>query len=204
MGADAGRLTALGDCPSDGTPMRRLLFIALNVFGGCVCDRPRFVEASDDPTDDARAYRGGDQMRRREFVAVLGGAALARPSIGRAQQLHRSARVGILAGGSPPKDFPPWAEFEQGFRELGYIQAQNLILEGRFAGGDLERLPTLAAELVAMKVDVIVVLGPAPMRAAQVAAAASDIPIVMFAGSSDPIGEGFIGSFAGREEILRG
>jgi len=134
-------------------------------------------------------------MQRREFIAAIGGATFAWPRTGRTQQLPRSKRVGILAAGaSALKDYPPWAEFEQGIRELGYIQGRNLVLEGRFAEGDLERLPTLAAELAAMKVDVIVILGPAPMRAAK--AAAADIPIVMVAGSSDTIGEGFIASFA--------
>jgi putative ABC transport system substrate-binding protein len=75
-------------------------------------------------------------------------------------------RVGILAAPQPPlKDDPLWAAFEEGFRDLGYIQGQNLVLEGRFAGGDLGRLPALAAELSAIKVDVMVVFGPAPKRA---------------------------------------
>src|SRR5882724_11216242 len=143
--------------------------------------------------------RRGDRMRRREFIMSHGGAAVALAwlPIGRAQQLHRSYRVGVLAAGPLPlKDYLPWEEFEQGFRELGYIQGRNLVLERRFSGGDSERLPAFAAELAAMKVDVIVVLGPAPMRAAKAAAAASEIPIVMVAGSSDPVGEGFIASFA--------
>ncbi|HET6840499.1 MAG TPA: ABC transporter substrate binding protein, partial [Candidatus Angelobacter sp.] len=64
----------------------------------------------------------------------------------------------------------------------------------RFAEGDLERLPAMAAELVGMNVDVIVVMGPAPMQAAK--AATTKIPIVMDAGSIDPVGEGLIASFA--------
>jgi len=81
-----------------------------------------------------------------------------------------------------------------GLSELGYVEGKNLTLEARFAAGDLDRLPLLAAELAAMNVDVIVVIGPAPMRAAK--SAAQGIPIVMVAGSSDPVAEGLIASFA--------
>src|SRR5712672_62130 len=72
--------------------------------------------------------------------------------------------------------------------------SRNLIFEHRFAEGDLERLLAMAAELVEMNVDVIVVMGPAPMQAAK--AATTKIPIVMDAGSIDPVGEGLIASFA--------
>jgi putative tryptophan/tyrosine transport system substrate-binding protein len=132
-------------------------------------------------------------MRRREVIALVGGAA-ALPLAGRAQSV-KSHRVGALAGGFPPRPGDPiWAAFTEGFRELGYVEGRNLVLEGRFAAGNLERLPALARELAALKVEAIVVFGPAPMRAAQ--AATRDIPIVMAAGSSDPVAEGYIASFA--------
>jgi putative ABC transport system substrate-binding protein len=108
-------------------------------------------------------------------------------------KLHR---VGWLSPGltADPK-FPLWVAFMEGFRDLGYVEGQNLMLEGRFAGGDLERLPVLARELVAMSIEVLVVFGPTPMRAAQ-AAAQGVVPIVMVAGSSDPVAEGYVASFA--------
>jgi putative tryptophan/tyrosine transport system substrate-binding protein len=133
-------------------------------------------------------------MRRRAFFVLIGATA-AWPLTVHAQQPSKSYRVGVLAaGGSNTPDLPLWAAFAQGFRDLGYIEGRNLVLEGRFAEGSLDRLPALVAELAALKVDVIVVFGPAPVAAAK--AMAAGIPIVMVAGSSDPIGEGLIASFA--------
>jgi putative ABC transport system substrate-binding protein len=139
------------------------------------------------------SFEGKEPMRRRQFITALAGAA-AWPCAARAQQPTKLHRAGVLAAGAPPTTDPLWMAFKQGFRDVGYTEGQNLLLEPRFASGDLDRLPALLAELVAMKVEVIVVLGPAPMRVAK--AGAQNIPIVMVAGSSDPIGEGFIQSFA--------
>jgi putative ABC transport system substrate-binding protein len=82
----------------------------------------------------------------------------------------------------------------EGLRALGYIEGQNLNIERRYAAGHLERLPDLAAELARMPVDVIVVAGPTPVRAAM--SATTRIPIVMIVGSSDPVGEGLVKSLA--------
>jgi putative tryptophan/tyrosine transport system substrate-binding protein len=79
--------------------------------------------------------------------------------------------------------------FHQSLRDLGYVEGHNLTLEPRQAGGHLERLPALAAELVRSEPDVIVALGPSALRAAQ--QATRTIPIVMLV-SSDPIGAGFV------------
>ena len=95
----------------------------------------------------------------------------------------------------PPKpDDPAWIAFQQGFRDLGYIEGQNITFESRFAAGDLGRLSGMAAELAAMAVDAITIFGPGPMRAA--AAVKPAVPIVMVASSSDPVGEGYIASFS--------
>src|SRR5262245_11474174 len=134
-------------------------------------------------------------MRRREFVAMLG-AGIAWPLVAHAQT-RKLYRIGVLAPGYPhhPRlSRPAWDAFEQGLRELGYVEGQNFIFEYRYAEGRLERLAVLATELVSMNVDLIVVPGPAPVPAAK--AATSNIPIVMIAGSSDPIGEGLTASFA--------
>lgn len=136
-------------------------------------------------------------MRRRAFVVLLGAAVSAPSLVARAQLRPRTYRVGVLAAGPGPQTgsvSPLWVTFKQGLVELGYIDGRNLVLERRFAGRDLERLVPLARELATLKVDVIVVFGPAPMRAAE--AAGHGIPIVMVAGSSDPVGEGYIASFA--------
>ncbi len=132
-------------------------------------------------------------MRRREFITLVGGAAVAWPLTAHAQQAGKMYRVGVLSPG-PDSITPQRQAFEQGLREEGFVEGRNLIFERRFAEGNLERLPAMAAELVGMNVDVIVVMGPAPMQAAK--AATTKIPIVMDAGSIDPVGEGLIASFA--------
>src|SRR5262249_54346297 len=83
--------------------------------------------------------------------------------------------------------------FRQGLREVGYLEGKNIIIEWRSAEGKLGRLPALAAELVHLKVDVIVTTGPAPTRPAK--EATSTIPIVM-AFDNDPVGNGFVASLA--------
>jgi putative ABC transport system substrate-binding protein len=132
-------------------------------------------------------------MKRREFITLVGGAAAAWPLTAHAQQAGNMYRVGVLSAGLDVIT-PQRQAFEQGLREEGFVERRNLIFEHRFAEGDLERLPAMAAELVEMNVDVIVVMGPAPMQAAK--AATTKIPIVMDAGSIDPVGEGLIASFA--------
>ena len=83
--------------------------------------------------------------------------------------------------------------FRQGLRELGYVEGKNIVIEYRYAEGKLDRLPALAAELVRLKVDVIVTAGPAATRAAKEATVT--IPIVM-AQDHDPVGNGFVASLA--------
>ena len=87
---------------------------------------------------------------------------------------------------------PPRTEaFRQGLRELGYVEGKNIAIEYRFADGKLDRLPVLVAELVGLKVDVIVTAGPGSTRPAK--EATSTIPIVM-AQDPDPVGNGFVAS----------
>jgi len=92
-------------------------------------------------------------MRRREFIAVVAGA-LSWPVTAAAQQTGKMPRIGILNNGSAASMTN--SAFFQGLRELGYTEGQNLAIEFRFADWQLDRLPALAAELVALRVDVIV------------------------------------------------
>ena len=109
-----------------------------------------------------------------------------------AQPAGKVYRLGRLAPGSPEGD--PYTEvFRQALRDLGYVEGQNLVIEDRWAEGNQERLPDLAAELVRLKVDVIVAGGTAATRAAQ--HATRTIPIVM-PGTGDPVGAGFVASLA--------
>jgi putative tryptophan/tyrosine transport system substrate-binding protein len=100
-----------------------------------------------------------DQLKRRDFIALLGsGAAAAWPLTLRAQQRERMRRIGVLLFGTPNTD-PNLGAFLQGLRELGYIESQNVVIDYRYAEGKPDRLRGLAGELVATKPDLIFALG---------------------------------------------
>lgn len=126
-------------------------------------------------------------MRRRDFIILLGGAAVAAPHTLLAQQ-PKMPTVGVLV--IPDYQLPP---FRQKLRDLGYVEGQTIRLEIRSAKGDLQRLPELAAELVRLKVDVIVAVFTPAVLAAQ--HATSEIPIVML-GVGDPVGMRIVASLA--------
>jgi putative ABC transport system substrate-binding protein len=108
-------------------------------------------------------------------------------------QQPKVPRIGFLFGASPSANAGRIEAFRQGLRELGYIEGKNVIIEVRYAEGKLDRLPALAAELVRLKVDLIVTVGPAVTR--PVKETTNTIPIVM-AFDSDPVGSGFVASLA--------
>src|SRR5438046_916282 len=93
-------------------------------------------------------------MRRRELLLLLGGAITAWPFAGRAQQKAMPV-IGFLGSASPGSFAPLLAAFRQGLSETGYVEGQNLAIEYRWAEGHYDRLPALAADLVAHKVDLI-------------------------------------------------
>ena len=126
-------------------------------------------------------------MRRRKFITLLGGAAVAWPLNTRAQRPAKLVRVGII------DDAPIWDHFRQGLREAGYIEGQNLAIEYRSAEGQPDQLAAAAQELVGIPVDLIAVSGTAATRAAQ--QATTTIPIVMIA-IGDPIRAGLVFSLA--------
>src|SRR5262245_62427277 len=134
-------------------------------------------------------------MDRRAFITVLGGSILAAPLAAEAQQPGKVWRIGILAGSRPttPEAARPWEALLQGLRELGYIEGQNLAIERRWAERRAERYHELAAELVALKPDVIVAAFTPSVSAAK--RATSTIPIVM-AIAGDPVGTGLVASLA--------
>jgi putative ABC transport system substrate-binding protein len=110
-----------------------------------------------------------------------------------AQQPPKVPRIGWLAGNFLSTMPARMEAFRQGLRELGYVEGKNIVIEWRYAEGKLDRLPALAAELVRLKVDIIVTSGPIPTRAAK--EATITIPIVM-AQDSDPVASGFVASLA--------
>jgi putative ABC transport system substrate-binding protein len=126
------------------------------------------------------------QLKRREFITLLAGAVAARPIPARAQQ-SKVARIGFLrAAGPNEKDFNA---FRAGLRALGYIEGQNIVIEQRYAEGAYHRIGELAADLVRLNVDVIVVDGPAAAKPAK--AATAEIPIVFTLGF-DPVADGLV------------
>jgi ABC-type uncharacterized transport system substrate-binding protein len=130
-------------------------------------------------------------VNRRAFVASLG-AALAAPLAVEAQQTKQIPRVGVL-GGQSVEGSPPILALRQGLRELGYIEGQTVALEWRWAQRQREALVDLAAELVKLKVDVLVAGPTEAVKAAQTAT--KTIPIVM-AFVSDPVASGFVANVA--------
>ena len=136
---------------------------------------------------------------RKNIIGFALSAMLFAPSVSaQAQQANKVPRVGYLWFGFAPSPAParpnPQVEsFRQGLRELGYVEGKNIIVEFRYAEGKFERLPGLAAELVRLKVDVIVTASTPAIRAAQ--HATNTIPIVM-ANVGDPIAQGFVARLA--------
>ena len=134
----------------------------------------------------------GKTVNRKIGCLVLGGFLLALNS-GQAQQPNKIARIGYLGALSVSAAAGRMEAFRQGLRELGYVEGKNIVIERRWAEGKLDRLPALAAELVRLKVDIIVTAGPQATRPAK--QATSTIPIVM-AQDPDPVGNGFVVSLA--------
>jgi putative ABC transport system substrate-binding protein len=132
-------------------------------------------------------------MDRRAFIAVVGGSILTAPLAVEAQPPTKVARVGMLAGN--PRSAVQWVAFEHRLRELGYVEGKNLVLEFRTAEGKAERFRDLAAALVQLNLDVLVV--PSAQLALRAARqATSTVPIVMIAIDFDPIAQGFIAGLA--------
>jgi putative tryptophan/tyrosine transport system substrate-binding protein len=132
-------------------------------------------------------------MERRTFMAMLTGGIVVAPLAAEAQQAAKIARIGYLTGSLATNPHLPEA-FRQGLRDLGYVEDRNVVIEYRDADRKSERLPALAAELVALKVDVIVAAGgtPAALAAKQ---ATRTLPIV-FVGAADPVTSGLVTSLA--------
>jgi ABC-type uncharacterized transport system substrate-binding protein len=131
-------------------------------------------------------------MRRRKFMALLGGAAADWPRAARAQQ-QRPPVVGVLGGHRAAEWRPFVAAFNEGLKALGYFDSQNVATEYRWADGDYSRLPALAADLVRRQVAVIAAIGGVNSALAA-KAETSELPIVFLTGR-DPVELGFVESY---------
>jgi putative ABC transport system substrate-binding protein len=133
-------------------------------------------------------------VKRREFITLLGGAA-AWPIAARAQQADRMRRIGALVGllESDPEGQARIGAFRKGLQELGWFEGRNIQIEYRWAGADIARLQTHAAELVALKPEVIFAASGTPLAALH--RETRTIPIV-FTNASDPVDDGFVASWA--------
>ena len=134
-------------------------------------------------------------MDRREFLGTIAGGLLAVPLAAEAQPATKTSRIGYLSPtfASEPDNRRRLGALREGLRDLGYVEGQNITIESRWAEGEYGRLPDLAAELVNLKVDVIVTYAPPAIQAAK--QATGTIPIVM-AGIIDPVATGFVASLA--------
>ena len=132
-------------------------------------------------------------VKKRITLWLLATVFLANVSLAEAQQTTKIPRIGYLATAPASAITARINAFRQGLRELGYVEGKNIVIEQRYAEDKLDRLSALAAELVSLKVDIIVTGGPSPTRAAK--EATTTIPIVMTQ-VGDPVANGFVASLA--------
>src|SRR5918911_810927 len=150
--------------------------------------------------DGLHSHQRGDRMRRREFMALLGGATMW-PLDARAQQTGRVHRIGFLGSATAAGSAKAVESLRTGLREFGYVEGTNIGIEFRWAEGVYDRLPHLVADLIATNVDVLITHGTPGTRAAKQATTA--IPIVM-AISGDAIATGLVSSLARPEANVTG
>jgi putative tryptophan/tyrosine transport system substrate-binding protein len=126
-------------------------------------------------------------MRRREFITLLGGAAATWPVAARAQQAAMPV-IGFMSGRSPEDSSYLVAAFRQGLSEGGFVEGRNVAIEFRWAGGEYERLPSLAAELVGHQVSILVAVGGDNSAvAAKHATSTIDVPATLLAHADEVI-----------------
>src|SRR6476620_1885549 len=139
------------------------------------------------PANGCLTQKGGN-MRRRAFMALLGGSAVAWTRAAVGQPAGNMPTIGVLWPGAEPPAPPRMESFRQALRQLGFIEGQNVAIELRYARGGLQQIPDLAAELVRIRSDVLVTFGDLTPKVAQ--QATTTIPIVAI--SDDILGAGLV------------
>jgi len=130
-------------------------------------------------------------MDRRAFIAAVTGSLLAAPLAAEAQQATKAPRIGFVEAGSRSANQHFLDAFRQGLRDLRYVEGQTIFIEDRWADGQSDRFPELIAELIRLKVDVVVVASTSGVGAAK--KITSTVPVV-FWGVADPVGIGVVAS----------
>jgi hypothetical protein len=140
---------------------------------------------------DVTGYRG-DQMKRREFITLVGGAVAAWPVVARAQQPAKPL-IGYLSGRSPAESANIVAAFHQGLKETGFVEGQNVAIEARFAEGNFDLLPALTADLIRRQVNVLVTAGGTVTAVRAKSGVPASIPMIFVIGG-DPVKLGIVAS----------
>ena len=135
-------------------------------------------------------------MNRRKFIRRLGTFFLTTASLAQAQQPKKVPRIGYLSESDPASDSTRAEAIRLALRALGYIEGQNIATEYRYAEGKRDRLPVLAAELVRLKVDIILAAGGGSIAVRAAKNATKTIPIVMVGAGIDPVEAGLMESLA--------
>src|SRR3954447_1816905 len=175
-------------CYSAGRKTGNLTHISNDETPPCHQSQDRQSPGSHDPVRPPHPRRRGDRVRRRDFLPLIGGAA-ALPLAGRAQQ-RAMAVIGVLHGVSAAQWKDRMVGFHRGLGEAGFAEGQTISIEYRWAEGQFERLPTMAADLVGRNVAVICA-GASDIAIRAAIEATSTIPIV-FTTASDPVRAGFV------------
>src|SRR5262245_27118843 len=161
------------------------------------CPRDLALQRHASPRGNLRGWTCGSDrpavLSRRWFLRAVSASLVATPLVTEAQQAGKVTPIGYLSFPSLSANAARIEAFRQGLRELSYVEGKNIVMDWRSADGKPDRLPALAAELVRLKVAVIVTSGGAPTRRAK--EATSTIPIVM-TNDPDPVGDGFVASLA--------
>src|SRR5436309_11772803 len=144
-------------------------------------------------SSSSRSHNLKSKIQNLKLAGFLAVFLVVGVGLAQAQQTKKVSRIGFLSATSPSAIAARTEALRQGLRELGYVEEKNIVIEYRYAEGNLDHLSELAAEMVRLKVDVIVSGGQTPTRAAK--EATNKIPIVM-ANDRDPVGSGFVASLA--------